>query len=82
MKRVIEAYEKCGHFEESPFGSSLECSLLLGLLVDFGLEMHVGHGLSLEHGLGLEGLHKKSIKFSSCFSFLKIIMRKSVEPDP
>jgi len=41
MKRVIEAHEKCDHFEESPFGSPLECSLLLGLLVDFGLEMHV-----------------------------------------
>ncbi|QCD99824.1 somatic embryogenesis receptor kinase 4 [Vigna unguiculata] len=37
---VIEAHDKCGHFEESPFRSSLECSLLLGLLMDFGLEMH------------------------------------------
>jgi len=27
--------------------------LLLGLLVGFGIEMHVGHGLGLEHDLGL-----------------------------
>jgi len=54
MKRVIEAHEKFFHFEASPFESSLECSLLLGLLVDFGLEMHVGHGLGLEHDLGLD----------------------------
>jgi len=33
--------------------SSLECFLLLGLLVGFGLKMHVGHGLGLEHDLGL-----------------------------
>jgi len=42
MKRVIEAHEKFVHFEANPFGSSLVCSLLLGLSVDFGLEMHVG----------------------------------------
>jgi len=53
MKRVIEAHEKFVHFEASPFGSSLECFLLLGLLVGFGLEMHVGHGLGFEHDLGL-----------------------------
>jgi len=57
MKRVIKAHEKCGHFEESSFGSSLECSLLLGLLVGFGLEIHMGHGLGLEHDVDLEGLH-------------------------
>jgi len=38
-------------------GSSLECSLLFGLLLDFGLKMHVGHGLGLEHDVGLKGLH-------------------------
>jgi len=53
MKRVIEAHEKFVLFEASPFGSSLKCSLLLGLFVGFGLEMHVGHGLGLEHDLGL-----------------------------
>jgi len=53
MKRVIEAHEKFIHFEANPFRSFLECSLLLGLLVGVGLEMHVGHGLGLEHDLGL-----------------------------
>jgi len=28
MKSVIEVHEKCGHFEKSPFGSSLKYSLL------------------------------------------------------
>jgi len=31
----------------------LACPLLLGLLVGFGIEMDVGHGLGLEHDLGL-----------------------------
>jgi len=59
MKRVIEAHEKCDHFEKSSFGTSLRCSLLFGLLVGFGLEMNVGHELSLEHDVGLEGLYKR-----------------------
>jgi len=49
MKRVIEAHEKCGHFEESPFGSSLECSLLLGLFMGFELEMHVTMKIGPRH---------------------------------
>jgi len=49
----FEAHEKIFHFEASPFGSSLECSFLLGHLVGFGLKMHVDHGLGLEHDLGL-----------------------------
>jgi len=46
MKRVIEAHEKCGHFEKSPFGSSLECSLLLGW-------MHQG-----ANGIGVKWIFK------------------------
>jgi len=30
-----------------------EHASLLGLLVGFGIEMHVGHGLGLEHDLDL-----------------------------
>ena len=63
MKRVIEAHEKCGHFEKSSFGSSLECSLLLGLLVGFVVEIHMGHGLGLEHDVDLEGLHHECNRY-------------------
>jgi len=47
MKRIIEIHEKFVHFETKPFGSSLECYLLLDLLVDFRLEMHVNHNWTL-----------------------------------
>ena len=53
MWRVWEAHVGLGHLEWSPIGSFWACSLLLGLLMDLGLKVHVGHVLGLEHDLGL-----------------------------
>jgi len=53
MWRVWEAHVGLGHLEWSPIGSFLACPLLLGLLMGLGLTVHVGHGLGLEHDLGL-----------------------------
>jgi len=53
MWRVWEAHVGLSHLGWSLIGSFLACPLLLGLFVGFGIKMHVGHGLSLEHDLGL-----------------------------
>ena len=53
MWSVWEAHVGLGHLGWSPIGSFWACPLLLGLLVGLGLEVHVGHGLGLEHYLGL-----------------------------
>ena len=54
MWRVWEAYVGLGHLWWSPIGYFLACPLLLGLLIGLGLKVHVGHGLGLEHDLGLD----------------------------
>jgi len=53
MWRVWEAHVGLGHLEWSPIGSFWACPLLLGLMMGLGLKVHVGHGLGLEHDLGL-----------------------------
>ena len=53
MWRVWEVHVGLGHLEWSPIWSFLACPLLLGLLMGLGFKVHDGHGLGLEHDLGL-----------------------------
>jgi len=52
MWRVWEAMWVWAILDEAQL-DLFEHASLLGLLVGFGIEMHVGHGLGLEHDLDL-----------------------------
>ena len=53
MWRVWDIHVGLGHLEWSPNWYVLACPLLLGFLMGLGLKVHDGHGLGLEHDLGL-----------------------------